>query len=235
MTEIKWKTVGVLGGFGPEATVDFYQRVLDYSKRRITKARANSGYPRMIIYNCNFIPFDTSAGITKRANPELLYVTKRLQEAGADFIVIPSNTPHLFYDEIASSVSIPVLNIVEETAKAVRDRGVRKAGVIAAHPEVGELYRNYLSKYNIESENPDSSSYATLTLMIEEFMAGRNVDSAKRFLVDLMDHFEKTTEITILACTELPLILDEDLPKYRFVDSTQVLAQATVDRALTGQ
>lgn len=234
MAEIKWKTVGVLGGFGPEATVDFYKRVLDYSKKKVTGARANTGYPRIIIYSCNFIPFDTSDETTKRANPQLLDAAKRLEEAGANFIVIPSNTPHLFYDEIASFVSIPVLNIVEETAKAVQDRNVRKAGVVPAHPEVGNLYRRYLENYNVEVENPENSSYKILTAMIEEFMAGRNIDSAKSFFTDLMNHFDKTAEITILACTELPLILGNGLHKYRFVDSAQVLAEATVEFALTG-
>ena len=232
MVEIKWKTVGIVGGFGPGATVDFYQRILDYCKRRVTGMRANTGYHRMIIYNCNFIPFDTSDETTKRANPELLSVTKRLEEAGADFIVIPSNTPHLFYDEIASSVSIPVLNIVEETAKAVNLKGIKKVGIIPAHPEVGKLYREFLAKYDIEAIHPDH--YSQITPMIEDFMAGRNIDSAKKFFTGLMDDLESKGETTILACTELPLILGNNLEKYQFVDSTQVLAEATVERALTG-
>jgi len=81
-----YQTVGVLGGFGPEATVDFYQRVLDYAKKRVTGSRANTGYPKMIIYSCNFIPFDTSDENEKRANPELLEAAKTLEKAGANFI-----------------------------------------------------------------------------------------------------------------------------------------------------
>jgi len=227
-----WQTVGVLGGFGPEATVDFYQRVLDYAKKRVTGARANTGYPRMIIYNCNFIPFDTSDAKNMRANPELLEVAKKVEAAGANFIVIPSNTPHLFYDEIVASMSVPMLHIVDETAKAANERKVRKVAVIPAHPQVGELYRKYLEKYNIEVETPDADSYKGLTKNIEEFMAGRRVDAAKQFLAGLMDRFDKTADITILACTELPLILGDDLKKYRFLDSTQVLAEVTVERAL---
>ena len=230
MAEIKWKTVGIVGGFGPEATVDFYQRVLDYCKRRVTGMRASTGYPRMVIYNCNFIPFTTGDETTKRANPELIYVAKILQDAGSDFIVIPSNTPHLFYDEIASSVSVPVLNIIEETAKAVKGKNVKKTGIIPAHPEVGNLYREVLTRYDIEAINPEN--YSQITHMIEEFMAGRSRDSAKEFFAGLMDDFKSKTETIILACTELPLILGEDLNKYKFVDSTQVLAEVTVERAL---
>lgn len=226
------QTVGVLGGFGPEATVDFYQRVLDYAKKRVTGARANTGYPKMIIYSCNFIPFDTSDKNKKRANPELLKAAKTLENAGADFIVIPSNTPHLFYDEISSSVSVPVLNIIEETAKAASAKNVKKAAVIPAHPEVGKLYRKYLEKHNIAVQTPEPTSYEALTKNIEEFMAGRRIDAAKRFFIDLMDTFDEISDITILACTELSLILGDDLKKYRFLDSTQVLAEATVRWAL---
>lgn len=230
MPEVRWKTVGIIGGFGPEATVDFYQRILEYCKRRVKGMRANTGYPRIIIYNCNFIPFDTS-GETKKVNPELLSVTKLLENSGADFIVIPSNTPHLFYEEIASSISKPVLNIVEETAKAVKERNVKNAGIVPAHPEVGNLYRKLLSQYDIEVVAPEN--YLQITHMIEEFMAGRSIDSAKEFFTGLMDDFDSKTDITILACTELPLILGDDLNKYKFVDSTQVLAEVTVECALT--
>lgn len=232
MAGVTWQTVGVLGGFGPEATVDFYQRVLDYAKKRVTDARANTGYPKMIIYNCNFIPFDTSDTSKMRANPELLKVAKKVEEAGANFIVIPSNTPYLFYDEISASVSVPILHIVEETAKAARARKVKKVAVIPAHPEVGKLYQKYLEKYGIEVETPDAASFKGLTENIEEFMAGRRIAAAKRFLATLMNSFSKTADITILACTELPLILRNDLKNYRFLDSTQVLVEVTVERAL---
>ena len=185
----------------------------------------------MVIYNCNFIPFDTSDETTKRANPELLYAVRKLQDAGSDVIVIPSNTPHLFYNEMASSVSVPVLNIIEETTKAVKGTNVKNAGIVPSHPEVGNLYREFLSKYNIEATTPEN--YSQITHMIEEFMAGRSIDSAKEFFTGLMDDLDRKTDVTILACTELPLILGNDLNKYRFVDSTQVLAEITVERALT--
>ena len=116
--------------------------------------RANTGYPRIIIYNCNFIPFDTS-GETKKVNPELLSVTRLLENSGADFIVIPSNTPHLFYEEVASSIPKPVLNIVEETAKTVKERNIKNA-IVPAHPEVGNLYRKLLSQYDIEVVAPEN-------------------------------------------------------------------------------
>lgn len=189
MTETRWKTVGIVGGFGPEATVAFYQKILDYCKRRVTGMRANTGYPRMIIYNCNFIPFDTD-------------------------------------DE-----TVPVLHIVEETAKVVKERNIKIAGIVPAHPEVGNLYRKLLARYDIEAINPDS--YSQITHMIEEFMAGRSRDAAKEFFVGLMDDLKSKVETTILACTELPSILGNDLKKYQFVDSTQVLAEATVERALS--
>ena len=127
MDELKWKkTVGIVGGFGPYSTLDFERMMFDYCREKFPGMRANEGYPPMITRNCNFIPFIID-GVGKRLNPELLIIMGKLQQDKADFIVIPSNTPHIFFDELANSVNVPVLNIVEETVKAVNERSAKKS------------------------------------------------------------------------------------------------------------
>ena len=231
MEEIKWKkTVGIVGGFGPYSTLDFERMMFDYCREKLPGMRANEGYPPMITRNCNFIPFIID-GVDKRLNPELLSIMKKLQHDKADFLVIPSNTPHIFFDELASSVDIPVLNIVEEAVKAVNERSGRRVGIIATHPEVNELYRKHLSEHDIELESPNEDTQKRITPFIEGFMAGRR-EGAKDFFVGLMDIFRDLDTI-ILACTELPEILGDDMKKYRTIDTMRVLAKATVGYALT--
>ena len=231
MDGIKWgKTVGIVGGFGPYSTLDFERMMFDYCREKFPGTRANEGYPPMITRNCNFIPFIID-GAGKKLNPELLSIMRKLQYDKADFIVIPSNTPHIFYDELSRSVDISVLNIVEETVKVVNERSAKRVGIIANHPEVNELYRRHLSKYDIKLESPDDDTQKRITPFIEGFMAGRR-EGAKDFFVDLMDNF-RDLDTTILACTELPEILGNDIGKYRTIDTMRVLAKATVDYALT--
>lgn len=230
MDEIKWKkTVGIVGGFGSYSTLDFERMMFDYCGERLPGMRANEGYPRVYTYNCNFIPF-IIVGDSKKLDPQLFDVMRILQ-IKANFIVIPSNTPHIFYDELVRSVDIPVLNIVEETVKAVNERSAKRVGIIAAHPEVNELYRRHLSKYDIELESPNDDTQKRITPFIEGFMAGRR-EGAKDFFVGLMDTFGNL-DATILACTELPEILGDDMKKYRTIGTMRVLAKATVDYALT--
>jgi len=230
MDGIKWKkTVGVVGGFGPYSTLDFERMMFEYCSEKFPGMRANEGYPPMVTYNCNFIPF-IIAGDSKKLNPQLFDVMRTLQ-IKANFIVIPSNTPHIFYDELARSVDVPVLNIVEETVKAANERSAKRVGIIAAHPEVNELYRRHLSKYDIELESPNDDTQKRITPFIEGFMAGRR-EGAEDFFVGLMDNFSDL-DITILACTELPEILGGNMEKYRTIDTMKVLAKATVDYALT--
>ena len=119
---------------------------------------------------------------------------------------------------------------MDEVVKSVKERGIKKVGIVPAHPEIGKLYRESLARYDIESIYPDS--YSEISHMIEEFMAGRNRNAAKEFFSDIMNDLENKVETTILACTELPLILGNELKKYQFVDSTQVLAEATVEYAI---
>src|SRR2546428_13639792 len=124
------KVIGVLGGLGPWATLDLFEKIL-----RLTPAKADQDHLRIIIDNNPKIPDRSPAilGEGEDPTPGLIATAQNLQQAGADFLVIPCNTAHFFYDRIVTAVSIPVLHIMDEVAAAARDavRDVRMLGCLA--------------------------------------------------------------------------------------------------------
>src|SRR3989442_4574246 len=151
------KVIGVLGGLGPWATLDFFEKIL-----RLTPAKADQDHLRIIIDNNPKIP-DASPGILGEGEdptPGLIATAQNLQQAGADFLVIPCNTAHFFYDRIVTAVSIPVLHIMDDVAAAARDavRDVRMLGVLATEATIAaRLLLRAFRRVGIEVIGPGSS------------------------------------------------------------------------------
>src|ERR1035437_4647917 len=126
----KIKTLGIIGGLGPETTARFYMEVV-FACSKISGRR-----PQILISNVA-VPLSvekeliTEAKNMKNILPFLLNAARQLEKGGADFIVIPCNTVHIFIEEIRASVNIPVLSIIEETSNFLRKGKVKEVGVFA--------------------------------------------------------------------------------------------------------
>ena len=124
------KTIGILGGMGPEATIDLFTKLV-----KSTKVKKDQDHLRILIDNNPKIP-DRTLAIQKKGPspiPRLIQSAKLLERAGADFIIIPCVTVHHFYDRLQERVDIPILHIVEETWKFIRTqlKGIHCIGVLA--------------------------------------------------------------------------------------------------------
>lgn len=143
------KTVGVIGGLGPMATVYFYDMVV-----RLTDAKTDQEHIDMVIANRATTPDRTDYIIGKSdVSPVdvLKKDAKRLENFGSDFIVITCNTAHFFYNEISEEVSIPVLNIIEETIKHAKEKNHKKLGILATTGNINtKLYQNMCEKYDVD-------------------------------------------------------------------------------------
>ena len=134
------KVVGILGGMGPEATVDFFAKVI-----ALTPANRDQDHLRIIIYNNPKIP-DRIEAILKEDKsllPMLVETAKTLERAGVDFIVIPCNTVHYFYEDLTREISIPILHVIREVAYAVKASLPRceRLGLLATTGTIaGSLY-----------------------------------------------------------------------------------------------
>ena len=226
------KTIGILGGMGPEATIDLFYKIIKFSP-----AEKDQDHLRLIIDNNPKIPDRTAAILGKGEDPlpALQETARNLEKAGANFIIIPCNTAHYFLSQIQKSVKIPILNMIEETAKETQKRisPIQKVGLLAS---IGiyktEIYHQHFKKYNIEIISPEEKDKEEVMKVIYAVKAGNLSEKIKKNILKIAQKLiDKRAEAIITGCTEIPLILKEgDIP-VPIIDPTQVLAKAAVQKA----
>jgi aspartate racemase len=227
------KTIGVLGGIGPQATMDFEVRVHRAAQRRIPP-RMNGGYPPMIVYYHRRPPVvvadDGLARVPIEADPELLQVAARLG-ALADFLVMTANGAHLIQDEIERASGKPVLSMIDVTLDEVRRRGWRRVGVIGLGDPI--VYTRRLDDLGIAYETPGPERREPLTRAIFGLMEGRDDDAGRRIAREAVEQLRgRHVEGVILGCTEIPLLLHEQADAADLLNPAQILAEAAVQHAL---
>jgi aspartate racemase len=227
------KTIGVLGGLGPQATMDFEVRVHRESQRRIPP-RMGCGYPPMIVHYHRHEPFrtndDGSPHLPKEADPDLLQAARRIG-ALADFLVIPSNGAHLFQEEIERAAGKRVLSIIDVTLGEVRRRRWTRVGVLALGEPV--VYTPRLDALGLAYEILEPERRAPLDDAIFRLMEGRDGDEERRVAREAVERLRgRGVEGIILGCTELPLLLREHAEGPDLLNPAQLLAEAAVRRAL---
>lgn len=229
MTE---KTIGILGGMGPEATIDLFRKIV-----ATTPAKIDQEHLRIIIDNNPKIPDRTAALLQGGIDPTpLLQTTARnLERAGADFLVIPCNSAHLFYDSIVEVVRIPVLHIADE---AVAEAGrrypeIETVGILAAHGTVQlGLYHKRFEARGIRALSPSDTDQEIVQGAIFSVKAGDKGPAVRERIRVVAERLAgQGAQLLLTACTELPLILQDGDVSVPVLDPTQALALAAVRRA----
>ena len=218
------KTLGILGGMGPMATVRFYENVVAH-----TLAERDADHINIIITSRADIPDRTDYILgrsTESPLPKMLNDAMTLAGAGADIIAIPCNTARFFHSELEAGVHIPVLDIVRETAEHVKLRGYKRAAILGTEGTVKiGSYKRALDALGVEGVDPDTDTQALVTSIIYDYVkAGR--PGGERIFNEVANRmFDRGCECLILGCTELPLAAPAD---ERSVDSLEVLAYRSI-------
>ncbi len=225
------KTVGIIGGLGPQTTAEFYLELV-FSSFKIQK----TSRPPILIWNVPLryqIEQDllTKAKGEERYIPYLVDAAKRLEASGADFLVMPCNSLHIFIEQIRRAVKIPVLSIVEETAKFLKAKHVKRVGILATTTTVQrKLYERSLAESGIEIVLPDGFSQAKIGKMINNLVRGTHQNADRERLLAIVEQFSKRkVKHVILACTDLQLLIP-DHPKFHIYDTMKIFVDATVRR-----
>ena len=172
-------TVGVLGGLGPMASVYFYEMVVN-----MTDAKSDQEHVDMIITNRATTP-DRTAFIVGKSNDNpstaLIDDAQKLEKYGVDFIVMTCNTAHYFYNKIAESINIPMINIVEETIKHAKATNHKKLGILATTGNINtNLYQNMCEKYDIEYITLDENRQSqVMEIIYGDIKSGKPADMNK--------------------------------------------------------
>lgn len=229
MVTASCKVVGVLGGMGPDATVDFMAKVI-----ASTPATKDQDHIRMIVDQNPKVPDRQAAilGDGEDPGPDLAAMAVRLEAAGADFLVIPCNTAHVFEDKILAAVSIPLISIIDATVAAIDERcpGADAAGVLATNACLhANVYQDALNQAGIRPLLPDKGDQDALTILIGKIKAGDKGEEVSNAMHDLAKALvERGAQAIIAGCTEIPLVLDDALLAVPLISSTDMLAQKTV-------
>lgn len=223
MTENKYPSLlGILGGLGPMSGIYFCEMLT-----RHTLAQRDSDHLNFLLSSRADTP-DRSSFILGKSNddptPRMRSEAKRLEAAGAELLVIPCNTAHYFYSKVAEAVDIPILNIIEETARLCALEGVGRVGVLATEGTIRSgAYRDIFNTYGIEIADLSCDEQAFITETIfDRIKSGRDADIDK-FILLCNDLLSRGCERVILGCTELSLIKKEHQLPTRVIDSLEVL------------
>jgi len=222
---------------GPAATVDLFDKIV-----RHTPAKRDQDHIRIIIENNPQIP-DRSAALKKKEEDPgiaMLATAGKLKAAGADFIIVPCNTAHVFLRSVQQHLGIPIMSMIEETAKyiAAKHPAVRKAGLLATSGTVASgVYEGPLRERNIMLITPSAQSQEALVM---EAVYGKNGIKAgyrtgvPRNLLEkaAKELIKEGAEVIILGCTEIPLALKDEDRAVPFIDPTEILAKAAVTHAM---
>lgn len=223
------KTVGVLGGLGPEATLDFFSKVLQR-----TPANNDQEHLRLIIDNNPKVPNrnEAIAGRGPSPGPALAAMARGLEQAGADFLVMVCNAAHAYQHDIQAAVSVPFVSIIEETVRVTLERQpkVRRVGVLAADACLeAYLYQEAFAREGVEVLHPRREPQANFMQLLYRIKSGDKREEIRSCMRDLaLNLIREGAEVMVAGCTEVPLVLHEGLLPCSLVSSTDVLVDATI-------
>ncbi|ONF97768.1 cysteate racemase [Sphingomonas jeddahensis] len=226
-------TVGVLGGMGPAATIDFMAKVLRHSQAGAAREQDNV---RLIVDSNPALPDRNAAiaGTGPSPAPMLAEMARGLAAAGADVLVMPCNAAHAFADAVIAATPLPFLHLIEEAVDTVARShpAARRIGVLAVAGAVeAQLYERALAARSLLPVVPDPTARAAFMAAIWQIKASDLAAGRDGVLAAAMRLVEQGAEVVVAGCTEVPLVLGPADLAVPLIDTVDVLARRTVEVA----
>ena len=221
------KTLGMIGGTSWHATSEYYNLINENVAKRI----GTENNPPLIIHS---ISIEVMRKQNKdEINAKYLDVSQKLQQAGADAIIICANTPHMTYDYVQPKIDIPILHIAEATGIEAKKLGLSKLGLLGNKPTMtGNFIPDLLLKrFGIETIIPKEQYLEKLHYYVsKELTQGKFSSEAKRFFLQRMDELKSMgSEGIILGCTELPILFEGETYELPLLFTTHLHAEMAVN------
>lgn len=230
------KTVGIIGGIGPESTIEYYRQIIASYRQR----KPDGNYPSILLNSVNFKPLldlilaNQWPQVTQHLSGEL----GKLAKAGADFAVIAANTPHLVFDDIRRQSSIPLISIVEATCQQAKAFHLTRLGLFGTRFTMqARFYPDIFSREGITLAIPDKNDQSYIhDKYMNELIHGTVLPETQQQLLSIVDRMKERDGIqgVILGGTELSLILrDATACGIPILDTTQIHVKAIVTELLS--
>ena len=222
----QYKRVGVIGGLSPESTLLYYRYMVDEYRR----LRSDNNYPEICIYSLSFGKFSTymKARKLEEAKNYLISAVRSLEKTGCGFALISANTPHIFYEEVVKSVKIPLLNIIDVLAEALRKDGVKKIGVLGTYETMtSDFYVGRLEAHGIKAITPNGRDAELVnSIIMDELTNGIINNSSKKLIEEVAEKLvARGAKAITLSCTELPLLFREWVGGVRAYNTAELHAR----------
>jgi aspartate racemase len=226
------KTLGMIGGVGPESTVDYYKNIIAMYRER----KSDGSYPQFVINSINLqkgIDFMEANDLPAMA-AFLLSEIEKLPRAGADFGLIAANTPHIVFDEVGPKSPIPLISIVEATCSYAKARSMKRLALFGTRYTMrADFYQKVFAREKIDIVVPDAKDQDYIhEKYFAELVAGIFLPETRENLFAIVDRMKAKIDIdgVILAGTEIPLILrGENHNGIALFDTGKIHCQAAVN------
>jgi aspartate racemase len=227
------KTIGIIGGMGPEATSDLFAKIIS-----LTPAQKDQDHIRIIIDNNPQIPDRTAFILGHGENPlkELLRSAKLLKKAGADILIMPCNTAHFFLSDIKKEIGLPFISIIDSALndlKKLYPKAKKIAILATTGPKAAKIYDKPFIKAGYKVLDFSKEIQDNIMTAIYD---GVKKGKAKEASIDFQKTIDKiesnlNPDIFIAACTEIPILMQYTISKAPLIDATKSLAKAAVKYA----
>lgn len=234
------KRIGLIGGLGPEATMDYYKEIIDYFNDHDEDNTLN--YPEMIIYSVSLNKLLAQFN-KKEYHLSVDYISgciDKLEGAGADFVAITANTPHLIFNEIREKVNLPMISIVEATARNAKSLNLKRCGLFGTGFTMkATFYKDVFSSYGLEIVTPASDEIEVIhQKLFSEIELGIYKEKTRELLMGIIVNMIQREKIDslILGCTEFPIMFREkEYYNIPFLNTTKIHVDEIVDMCLNDQ
>ena len=218
------KKIGIIGGLGPEATADYYKRIVDFFHEH----NRSLSSPEIIIYSVDMTELFKFVA-DKHWEPLVEWLTSKLvalKNAGADFAAISANTPHIVFDQVQEKSPLPLISIVEATLASAKSIGLGKVGLLGTKFTMqSNFFGARFAKEGIVVVVPNDHEQQYIhDKLVSEIELGIFNESTRQELLAIISRMRERDNIdaVILGCTELPLILNDGMSKISFLNTTAI-------------
>jgi len=230
----KMKVIGLIGGMSWESSAEYYKILNETVKERLGGLHS----AKCIMYSVDFEEIEQlqHAGKWEEATTYMIDAAQRVEKAGADFVLICTNTMHKMADDVQSAIGIPLLHIADATAEKINEQGLNTVGLLGTKFTMEEdFYKGRLKeKFGLAVVVPEEDERTTVhDIIYNELCLGEIRESSREKMKKSIEHLvSKGAEGVILGCTEIPLLVKQKDAAVPLFDTTLIHAQAAVDRAL---
>ena len=228
------KKIGIIGGIGPESTVDYYRGIISLYRER----SGDENYPAICINSVNMTEMLSyvSKGNLDALISLLLASLEELARAGAELAAIASNTPHIVFNEVSARSPLPLISIVESRCEKAESLGIRKALLIGtAFTMRSSFYRDCFSRHSIPMLVPSAEEQDRIhAIIFPELEEGIVIPEKKAALLGMCDRIiaQEQVDGVVLGCTELPLMVRDGDLDTAILNTTQIHIEALVTRLM---